>query len=188
MHGDSAHLAAAFYSHYHHLVPNSDSSKKDLDEIIGDIWAKKSVNDAAKGSRSMLSDFFNDYLKNKYGMQVMVAKWAYSIMHALRQNIWDYAVEMFLLILSGDVSEDAYHDANAMVEHFKKFCQRISDAEVSNTKVGVVKKVSAWIIFLSLAPSLYCHQSWIRALTFDHADQSPSITREVFPHQEQGRN
>ena len=115
---------------------------EDVDEIIADVWAKKKANDASKGSTSLLSNFFHQYLKNKYGMQAMVAKWAYSIMHALQQYRWDYAIDMFLLILSGEFSQDVYDDANIMIGHFKNFCERISDQEADNVTPGVVKKVS----------------------------------------------
>ena len=158
-----------------------NSSKKDVDEIIDDIWAKKATNDASKGSRSMLSDFFNDYLKNKYGMQAMVAKWAYSIMHALRQNVWDYTVEMFLLVLSGDLSEDVYHDANAMVGYFKKFCQRISDAEVDSATPGIVKKVC-----LCIRVCVFSVLSHFPLPVNQTPDKPPRLPRQILSRQEQG--
>ena len=66
-------------------------------------------------SQVRITDFFYIFLKNKCGIQTLVAEKAYNIIHALEKYVADADLEMFMLCLAGAVPDAAYYDQMEML-------------------------------------------------------------------------
>ena len=85
--------------------------------LRADCWLPAPVPwlQATVKSQVRITDFFYIFLKNKCGIQTLVAEKAYNIIHALEKYVADADLEMFMLCLAGAVPDAAYYDQMEML-------------------------------------------------------------------------
>lgn len=67
-------------------------------------------------------------------MQALIAEWGYNIVFGLEEYVWDADLELFLIILTGGLSEKVYFDQHKMLRHLLRILTRL-DTQIHNGKV-----------------------------------------------------
>ena len=99
--GFSAGYSAVFVLKITHFadIRNRRMPKKDVEEIIHQIWKKKTFSDnqAKKANRlpKELPDFFFDYMKMEYGIQSSIVEVAYNLLDSCKRYNYDADIELF---------------------------------------------------------------------------------------------
>eukprot|EP00948_MAST-09A_sp_MAST-9A-sp1_P001969 g1969.t1 len=112
---------------YEGKVRNRKIKKVDLEILVQQIWHERKMQLKHPGDHhdQSLSDFFYIFLKQKFGIQSIVAEWGYNILYALEKYVWDADIELFLLCLTGAISEDVYDDQNNMLFQIQQLLKRM---------------------------------------------------------------
>eukprot|EP00474_Spongospora_subterranea_P011161 CRZ11619.1 hypothetical protein [Spongospora subterranea] len=96
--------------------------KRQTELIIREVWNMKRVYDRQRGSRSRLSDYFYTYLSTKHGATAALQEWGYSLVEAMKAFQYDADIQIFDMVLRGEVSEDIFEDQTAMVGKLLEAC------------------------------------------------------------------
>ncbi|OQR98215.1 hypothetical protein ACHHYP_09003 [Achlya hypogyna] len=108
-------------------VRNRHMTKTELERIMRTVWCGKRAKEAHMGSHIALDDYLYEVLKTKFGIQTIVAEWGYNILHSLKMYSWDSEVDLFLLSVTGAVSEAIYEDQEAMLAACKHVLLRLNE-------------------------------------------------------------
>lgn len=128
------------YMRYTGRIRKKNIPKRDCELILEEFWEerKKELKKSSDNGLpvSNFQDFFSDFIKNKYGMLRSVrAEWVYNLTWACERYIEDPDCELFLRILRGEISEDAYKE---QFEMFDKVHEAIMKSDQKNK--GILKK------------------------------------------------
>ncbi|XP_052542117.1 translin-associated factor X-interacting protein 1 [Tympanuchus pallidicinctus] len=107
------------YLRYEGEVKNKKPTKKDVVNILKDIWKEKIALDQQTGKRSSLPEFFLSYLQKKYG-DASAMEWSYSLYEYMRLCPSNHVMSSFYEILTGKVAEEQYHDQNQLISDLQK--------------------------------------------------------------------
>ena len=108
---------------YDGLVKNLKLSKGAVEVLVKEVWAERlgvrlklsrkterTGKAAMAGQLPPLQDTFYHLLKKKHRRQEIVILWGYNILYALDKYMWDADLELFLLCLTGAISEEVFDD------------------------------------------------------------------------------
>lgn len=126
----------------------------ELLDIVHDVWNFKLVKEKSSvvmSSTVPLSDAFYQILKNRYGLQAVVAKWAYNILYSLDQLKWDPDLELFRLALIKEIPEGTYVDQQVLLTTLRSFFQRLSSLDIGGS-LGEVSKNTLFASLVNLFP------------------------------------
>ena len=90
------------------------------------------------------SEAFFQILKNRYGLQKVISKWAYNVLFSLRQLAWDADLELFYCSLLGQVAEGTFVDQQTMLGVLQSQLRRAAALE------GAGAELSKGSLFASL--------------------------------------
>lgn len=90
-------------------VKNLMLSRKDVVNLLKEVWREKNMADEQTGSRSSLSEFFLSYLQKTFDDATTAMEWSYSVHETCRMHRTDEYLYLFYSILMGEVDEDVYH-------------------------------------------------------------------------------
>ncbi|XP_073163328.1 translin-associated factor X-interacting protein 1 isoform X2 [Lepidochelys kempii] len=107
------------YLRYEGQVKNKKLNKKDVVNIVKEIWKEKVSADLQKGKQSSLPEFFLNYLQKRYG-DASAFEWAYTIYENIKLYRSNEAMSLFYDILSGKVDEGLYHGQNQLISNLLK--------------------------------------------------------------------
>ncbi|XP_053905408.1 translin-associated factor X-interacting protein 1 isoform X1 [Malaclemys terrapin pileata] len=107
------------YLRYEGQVKNKKLNKKDVVNILKEIWKEKVSADLQKGKQSSLPEFFLSYLQKRYG-DSSAFEWAYTIYENIKLYRSNEAMSLFYDILSGKVDEGLYHGQNQLIANLLK--------------------------------------------------------------------
>ncbi|KFW60951.1 Translin-associated factor X-interacting protein 1, partial [Pygoscelis adeliae] len=96
-------------------VKNKKLTKKDVVNILKDVWREK----IATGERSGLPEFFLSYLQKKYG-DAAAMEWSYTLYENMRLCRSNHVLSSFYDILTGKVGEEQYHGQNQLISNLQK--------------------------------------------------------------------
>ncbi|XP_075796637.1 translin-associated factor X-interacting protein 1 isoform X2 [Pelodiscus sinensis] len=119
------------YLRYEGQVKNKKLNKKDVVNILREIWKEKVSADQQKGKQSNLPEFFLSYLQKCYG-DAAAFDWAYTIHETVKLYRSNEAMSLFYDILSGKVDEAQFHGQAQLVCALQKELAA-SDASSSGT-------------------------------------------------------
>ncbi|OQS04999.1 hypothetical protein THRCLA_02816, partial [Thraustotheca clavata] len=111
-------------------VRNRHISKTELERVIRTVWTGKRAKEAHMGNHIALDDFLYEVLKTKFGIQTVVAEWGYNILQSAKKFSWDSEVELFLLSLTGAVSEAIYDDQENMIDACRALLLRLNESYI----------------------------------------------------------
>jgi hypothetical protein len=84
-------------------------------------------------------EFVFEFLKAKYRAPSVIAYWSYNLLNGLEKYAKsDSSIEMFLMVLTGELSEDIFHDQCEMIKSLKILVMKI-DVLWSNRQEGTSK-------------------------------------------------
>eukprot|EP00644_Phytophthora_capsici_P002877 jgi/Phyca11/125008/e_gw1.55.55.1 len=96
--------------------------KIDVEKVVRKVWVEKRKREQRNPlGRFPLEQVLYEKLHRKYGFQPLIAEWGYNLLLALQTFSWDSEIEMFLLCLTGAVSDLVYVDQEQMIQG----CQRL---------------------------------------------------------------
>ncbi|XP_040536809.1 translin-associated factor X-interacting protein 1 isoform X2 [Gallus gallus] len=104
---------------YEGEVKNKKPTKKDVVNILKDIWKEKTALDQQTGKRSSLPEFFLSYLQKKYG-DASAVEWSYTLSEYMRLCPSNHVMSSFYEILTGKVAEEQYHSQNQLISDLQK--------------------------------------------------------------------
>ena len=130
--GTGKHVPA--FLRYQGRVRNRKIAKADLEVLVQQIWNERRMQRMLDPEdKTSLAHFFYKFLRQRFGVQQIIAEWGYNILFGLEKFIWDADLELFLLCLTGAVSEEVYDDQMHLLYHLQKVMKRI-DAEYLKEK------------------------------------------------------
>ncbi|KFV45949.1 Translin-associated factor X-interacting protein 1, partial [Gavia stellata] len=100
-------------------VKNKNLTKKDVVNILKDVWKEKIALEQQTGKRSSLPEFFLSYLQKKYG-DAAAMEWSYSLYENMRLYRSNHVLSSFYDILTGKVGEEEYHRQNQLISNLQK--------------------------------------------------------------------
>ncbi|XP_014802785.1 PREDICTED: translin-associated factor X-interacting protein 1 isoform X1 [Calidris pugnax] len=100
-------------------VKNKKLTKKDVVNILKDIWKEKIALEQQTGKRSSLPKFFLSYLQKKFG-DTAAMEWSYTLYENMRLCPSNHVLSSFYNILTGKVSEEQYHSQNELISSLQK--------------------------------------------------------------------
>ncbi|KAM6380745.1 translin-associated factor X-interacting protein 1 [Pluvialis apricaria] len=100
-------------------VKNKKLTKKDVVNILKDVWKEKIALEQQTGKRSSLPEFFLSYLQKKYG-DATAMEWSYTLYENMRLCRSNHVLSSFYDILTGKVGEEQYHGQNRLVSSLQK--------------------------------------------------------------------
>ncbi|POI34170.1 hypothetical protein CIB84_002078 [Bambusicola thoracicus] len=89
---------------YEGEVKNKKPTKKDVVNILKDVWKEKIALDQQTGERSSLPEFFLSYLQKKYG-DASAVEWSYTLYEYMRLCPSNHVMSSFYEILTGKDEE-----------------------------------------------------------------------------------
>ncbi|NXT35245.1 TXIP1 protein, partial [Pelecanoides urinatrix] len=99
-------------------VKNKKLTKRDVVNILKDVWKEKIALEQQTGKRSGLPEFFLSYLQKKYGDAAM--EWSYTLYEHMRLCPSNHVLSSFYDILTGKVGEEQYHGQNQLISNLQK--------------------------------------------------------------------
>ncbi|XP_044516514.1 translin-associated factor X-interacting protein 1 [Gracilinanus agilis] len=117
---------------------NKKLSKREVVEIIKDIW-KERMAEGQKERKSSMSHFFLNYLKNRFG-EASAMDWSYTIFENIRLFQSSEVMKQFFDVLSGKVEESAYISQKELVGHLLK---ELNNSDIHNDGNLTVDQFSA---------------------------------------------
>lgn len=107
--------------------------KIDVDKVVRKVWVEKRKREQRNPLRRFpLEQVLYEKLYRKYGFQPLIAEWGYNILLALQLFSWDSEIELFLLCLTGAVSDLVYVDQEQMIQKCQQLLLRL--CELSNVE------------------------------------------------------
>ncbi|NXY79148.1 TXIP1 protein, partial [Glareola pratincola] len=100
-------------------VKNKKLTKKDVVNILKDVWKEKIALEQQTGKRSSLPEFFLSYLQKKYG-DAAAMEWSYTLYENMRLCRSNHVLSSFYDVLTGKVDEDHYHGQNRLISNLQK--------------------------------------------------------------------
>ncbi|NXW04811.1 TXIP1 protein, partial [Fregetta grallaria] len=100
-------------------VKNKKLTKKDVVNILKDVWKEKIALEQQTGKRSSLPEFFLSYLQNKYG-DAAAMEWSYTLYENMRLCRSNHVLSSFYDILTGKVGEEQYRGQNQLISNLQK--------------------------------------------------------------------
>ncbi|NXI63027.1 TXIP1 protein, partial [Anseranas semipalmata] len=100
-------------------VKNKKLTKKDVVNILKDIWKEKIALKQQTGNQSSLPEFFLSYLQKKYG-DASAMEWSYTLYENMRLCRSNHVMSSFYDILTGKVAEEQYHVQNQLISNLQK--------------------------------------------------------------------
>ncbi|NXY88658.1 TXIP1 protein, partial [Alcedo cyanopectus] len=100
-------------------VKNKKLTKKDVVNILKDVWEEKIALEEQTGKRSSLPEFFLSYLQKKYG-DAAAMEWSYTLYKNMKLYRSNHVLSSFYDILTGQVSEEQYHNQNQLVANLQE--------------------------------------------------------------------
>ncbi|KAM6250790.1 translin-associated factor X-interacting protein 1 [Spheniscus humboldti] len=100
-------------------VKNKKLTKKDVVNILKDVWREKIALEQQTGKRSSLPEFFLSYLQKKYG-DAAAMEWSYTLYENMRLCRSNHVLSSFYDILTGKVGEEQYHGQNQLISNLQK--------------------------------------------------------------------
>uniref|UniRef100_A0A8B9STD7 Translin-associated factor X-interacting protein 1 N-terminal domain-containing protein n=1 Tax=Anas platyrhynchos TaxID=8839 RepID=A0A8B9STD7_ANAPL len=97
-------------------VKNKKLTKKDVVDILKDIWKEKI---ALEQQRPVLPEFFLSYLQKRYG-DTSAMEWSYTLYENMRLCPSNHVMSSFYNILTGKVGEEQYHIQNQLISNLQK--------------------------------------------------------------------
>ncbi|XP_065497159.1 translin-associated factor X-interacting protein 1 [Caloenas nicobarica] len=118
-HGKGKSDKVPVYLRHEGKVKNKKPTKKDVVNILKDIWKEKIALDQQTGKRSSLPEFFLSYLQKKYG-NAAAMEWSYSLYENMRLCRSNHVLSSFYDILTGKVGEEQFHGQNQVISDLQK--------------------------------------------------------------------
>ncbi|KFP95193.1 Translin-associated factor X-interacting protein 1, partial [Haliaeetus albicilla] len=100
-------------------VKNKKLTKKDVVNILKDIWKEKIALEQQVWKQSSLPEFFLSYLQKKYG-DAAAMEWSYTLYENMRLCRSNHVLSSFYNILTGKVGEQQYHSQNQLISNLQK--------------------------------------------------------------------
>ncbi|NXQ96724.1 TXIP1 protein, partial [Sagittarius serpentarius] len=100
-------------------VRNKKLTRKDVVNILKDVWKEKIALEQQTGKRSSLPEFFLSYLQKKYG-DATAMEWSYTLYENMRLCRSNHVLSSFYDILTGKVGEEHYHGQNQLISSLQK--------------------------------------------------------------------
>ncbi|NXL88264.1 TXIP1 protein, partial [Alectura lathami] len=100
-------------------VQNKKLTKKDVVNILKDIWKEKIALEQQAGKRFSLPEFFLSYLQKKHG-DASAMEWSYTLYENMRLCPANHVMSSFYRTLTGKVAEEQYHAQNQLVSNLQK--------------------------------------------------------------------
>uniref|UniRef100_U3IM68 Translin-associated factor X-interacting protein 1 N-terminal domain-containing protein n=1 Tax=Anas platyrhynchos platyrhynchos TaxID=8840 RepID=U3IM68_ANAPP len=100
-------------------VKNKKLTKKDVVDILKDIWKEKIALEQQTGKRPVLPEFFLSYLQKRYG-DTSAMEWSYTLYENMRLCPSNHVMSSFYNILTGKVGEEQYHIQNQLISNLQK--------------------------------------------------------------------
>ncbi|KAG6955247.1 hypothetical protein JG688_00011956 [Phytophthora aleatoria] len=102
--------------------------KIDVEKVVRKVWVEKRKREQRNPlGRFSLEQVLYEKLHRKYGFQPMIAEWGYNLLLALQLFSWDSEIEMFLLCLTGAVSDLVYVDQEQMIQGCQQLLLRLCE-------------------------------------------------------------
>ncbi|NXS54270.1 TXIP1 protein, partial [Brachypteracias leptosomus] len=111
-------------------VQNKKLTKKDVVNILKDVWKEKIALEQQTGKRFSLSKFFLNYLQKKYG-DAAAMEWSYTLYENVRICRSNHVLSSFYDILTGKVGEEQYHSQNQLLASLQ---QELAAHDSSNSR------------------------------------------------------
>ncbi len=109
-------------------VRNRNLGRIDLQVLIDMIWKEFEKLTDCDSVKCNLQECLYEFLKKRFGIQTIIAEWGYNIMHALEKWVSDAEVELFLLVLTGNLSVCAYKDQKEMIASMQSWMNTLSSS------------------------------------------------------------
>ncbi|XP_027321876.2 translin-associated factor X-interacting protein 1 isoform X1 [Anas platyrhynchos] len=100
-------------------VKNKKLTKKDVVDILKDIWKEKIALEQQTGKRPVLPEFFLSYLQKRYG-DTSAMEWSYTLYENMGLCPSNHVMSSFYNILTGKVGEEQYHIQNQLISNLQK--------------------------------------------------------------------
>ncbi|KFM02692.1 Translin-associated factor X-interacting protein 1, partial [Aptenodytes forsteri] len=100
-------------------VKNKKLTKKDVVNILKDVWREKIALEQQVWKRSSLPEFFLSYLQKKHG-DAAAMEWSYTLYENMRLCRSNHVLSSFYDILTGKVGEEQYHGQNQLISNLQK--------------------------------------------------------------------
>ncbi|KAG7381830.1 Translin-associated factor X-interacting protein 1 [Phytophthora pseudosyringae] len=102
--------------------------KVDVEKVVRKVWVEKRKREQRNPlGRFPLEQVLYEKLHRKYGFQPLIAEWGYNLLLALQMFSWDSEIEMFLLCLTGAVSDLAYVDQEQLIQGCQQLLLRLCE-------------------------------------------------------------
>ncbi|KAG2781009.1 hypothetical protein PC129_g21396 [Phytophthora cactorum] len=102
--------------------------KIDVEKVVRKVWVEKRKREQRNPlGRFSLEQVLYEKLHRKCGFQPMIAEWGYNLLLALQLFSWDSEIEMFLLCLTGAVSDLVYVDQEQMIQGCQQLLLRLCE-------------------------------------------------------------
>ncbi|KAM8982892.1 LOW QUALITY PROTEIN: translin-associated factor X-interacting protein 1 [Ara ararauna] len=100
-------------------VRNRKLTKKDVVNIVKDVWKEKIALEQQTGKRSSLPEFFLSCLQKRYG-DAAAMEWSYTLFENMRLCLSNYILSSTYAVLTGQVGEEQYHSQNQLISKLRK--------------------------------------------------------------------
>ncbi|XP_019344520.1 translin-associated factor X-interacting protein 1 isoform X1 [Alligator mississippiensis] len=107
------------YLRYEGQVKNRKLNKKNVVNILKDLWKERISAHQQTGWQSSLPEFFLSYLQKRYG-DASAFEMAYSIYESVKLYRSNHVMNLSYDILTGKVDEGVYHGLNQMLSNLLK--------------------------------------------------------------------
>mmetsp|Transcript_4906 Transcript_4906/g.18435 ORF Transcript_4906/g.18435 Transcript_4906/m.18435 type:complete len:1011 (-) Transcript_4906:4275-7307(-) len=113
------------YMRYVGRIIKKKIPKRDCELVLEELWEerKKDIKKCRDNGLPILNfqDFFSEFIKHKYGvLRAVRAEWIYNLTWACERYINDADCELFIRILRGEISEDAYKEQFEVIDKLEE--------------------------------------------------------------------
>jgi hypothetical protein len=109
------------------FVDFMDLSKKEVLDILNDMWKMKSKFPSRIKRPVSIQTYFYNFLRNKFSYMPKVVEYGYNLLDAAERYSDDPDCDIFLCILKEEMPEKAMSDITRMVKAFKKYLASYTD-------------------------------------------------------------
>jgi len=96
---------------------------KELQILIQQVWKER---ETGGWDEVLMEEVFAAFLQMRFNSDHLVAEWGYNVVHALEQHKYDADCELFLAVLTGQVSDKVKYGSDKMMKKLKDGMHKVN--------------------------------------------------------------
>jgi len=119
-------------------IRNRAMPKRDTEALLKEVWREKAKADAEADKALGLTAYLHTFLMKKYGLEAVAKEVGYSFIRSLSKFSYDADCELFLKVLTEEITEDVYKEQMKIMSEMDELFILLDERCNGNKRLGTI--------------------------------------------------